>query len=34
MLAKNPMWRDETHGSYFLLINAMMNFASVGAGQK
>jgi hypothetical protein len=26
MFANNPMWRDETHGSYFLLFNAMFNF--------
>ena len=34
MFANNPMWRDETQGSYFLLFNAMMNFASLGVGQK
>jgi len=34
LFANNPMWRDETQGSYFLLFNAMMNFASLGAGQK
>ena len=34
MFAINPMWRDETQGSYFLLFNAMMNFASLSVGQK
>ena len=34
MFANNPMWRDETQGSYFLLFNAMMNYASLGVGQK
>ena len=29
LFANNPMWRDETQGSYFLLFNAMMNFASL-----
>jgi hypothetical protein len=26
MFANNPMWRNETQGSYFLLFNAMLNF--------
>jgi hypothetical protein len=26
LFATNPMWRDETHGSYFLLFNAMLNY--------
>ena len=34
LFANNPMWRDETQGSYFLLFNAMMNFASLGVGRK
>jgi Zinc carboxypeptidase len=33
MFANNPMWRSETHGSYFLLFNAMMNFAHLDAGR-
>ena len=33
MFANNPMWRSETHGSYFLLFNAMMNFAHLNAGE-
>jgi len=26
LFANNPMWRNETQGSYFLLFNAMLNF--------
>jgi hypothetical protein len=33
LFANNPMWRSETHGSYFLLFNAMMNFAHLDAGR-
>jgi len=33
MFANNPMWRSETHGSYFLLFNAMLNFAHLDAGR-
>ncbi len=33
MFANNPMWRNETHGSYFLLFNAMLNFDHLGAGR-
>jgi hypothetical protein len=33
MFANNPMWRSETHGSYFLLFNAMMNFSHLDAGR-
>ena len=32
MFANNPMWRNETQGSYFLLFNAMLNFDHLGAG--
>jgi hypothetical protein len=32
MFANNPMWRNETQGSYFLLFNAMMNFDHLAAG--
>jgi hypothetical protein len=32
MFANNPMWRNETQGSYFLLFNAMMNFDHLSAG--
>jgi hypothetical protein len=27
------MWRSETHGSYFLLFNAMLNFQHLDAGK-
>jgi hypothetical protein len=33
MFANNPMWRSETHGSYFLLFNAMMNFDHLDVGR-
>ncbi|HVO97603.1 MAG TPA: M14 family zinc carboxypeptidase [Bryobacteraceae bacterium] len=34
MFANNPMWRSETHGSYFLLFNAMLNFEHLDAGKS
>jgi hypothetical protein len=34
MFAFNPMWRDETQGSYFLLFNAIMHYDHLGAGRK
>jgi hypothetical protein len=33
MFANNPMWRAETHGSYFLLFNAMLNYDHLDAGR-
>jgi hypothetical protein len=33
LFANNPMWRDETMGSFFLLFNAMMNFDQLDAGR-
>ncbi len=33
MFANNPMWRSETHGSYFLLFNAMLNFGHLDVGK-
>jgi hypothetical protein len=33
LFANNPMWRSETHGSYFLLFNAMMNFNHLDVGR-
>jgi hypothetical protein len=33
LFANNPMWRNETQGSYFLLFNAMLNFDHLGAGR-
>ncbi len=29
MFANNPMWRHQTHGSFFLLFNAALNFDSL-----
>lgn len=33
LFANNPIWRNETQGSYFLLFNAMLNFDHLGAGR-
>jgi len=33
MFAINPMWRNETQGSYFLLYNAMLNFDHLDVGR-
>ena len=32
LFPNNPMWRNETQGSYFLLFNAMLNFDHLGVG--
>ncbi len=32
LFANNPMWRNETQGSYFLLFNAMLNYDHLGVG--
>jgi hypothetical protein len=32
MFANNPMWRHETHGSFSLLFNAILNYDNLGAG--
>ncbi len=34
MFANNPMWRDETQGSYFLLFNALLNYDNLGVGRR
>jgi hypothetical protein len=34
VFSNNPIWRGETHGSYFLVFNAIMNFDQLGAGRK
>jgi hypothetical protein len=34
LFAINPVWRGETHGSYFLVFNAILNFDSLNAGRK
>lgn len=33
LFANNPMWRNETQGSYFLLFNAMLNYDHLDAGR-
>ena len=32
--SNNPIWRGETHGSYFLVFNALLNFDRLDAGRK
>lgn len=34
LFANNPIWRNETQGSYFLLFNAMLNYDHLGLGAK
>jgi len=34
LFANNPMWRNQTQGSYFLIFNALLNFDHLGAGRK
>lgn len=33
LFANNPMWRNETQGSYFLLFNAVLNYNHLDAGR-
>ncbi|CAN5352997.1 M14 family metallopeptidase [soil metagenome] len=33
MFANNPMWRHQTHGSFSLLFNAILNFDHLGIGR-
>jgi hypothetical protein len=33
LFAINPMWRQQTQGSYMLLLNAAMNFENLGVGR-
>ncbi len=33
LFANNPMWRNQTQGSYFLLFNAMLNYDHLDAGR-
>ncbi|MFP4081707.1 MAG: M14 family zinc carboxypeptidase [Candidatus Aminicenantes bacterium] len=33
LFAINPMWRHETHGAYFLLFNAALNYDNLNAGR-
>jgi Zinc carboxypeptidase len=34
VFSNNPVWRGETHGSYFLVLNAILNHDSLDAGRK
>lgn len=34
MFANNPMWRHQTHGSFSLLFNAILNFDNLGVGRE
>ena len=34
LFANNPMWRNETMGSYFLVFNAILNYDHLGAGRS
>ena len=34
LFANNPMWRQQTQGSFFLLFNAMLNFDHLSAGRE
>jgi hypothetical protein len=33
MFSINPMWRHQTHGSYFLVLNAMLHYGHLDAGK-
>lgn len=34
LFSNNPIWRGETIGSYFLVVNAILNFDHLDAGRK
>jgi hypothetical protein len=34
LFSNNPFWRAETHGSYFLVFNAILNFDQLNTGRK
>ena len=34
LFSTNPMWRGQTKGSYFLVLNAILNFDNLNAGRK
>ena len=34
LFANNPIWRGETIGSYFLVLNTILNFDNLNAGRK
>jgi hypothetical protein len=33
LFANNPMWRQQTQGSFFLLFNAALNYDHLGVGR-
>ena len=33
LFSNNPVWRGETHGSYFLVLNAILNHDNLNAGR-
>jgi Zinc carboxypeptidase len=34
LFGNNPMWRQETHGSFMLVLNAALNYDHLGVGRK
>jgi hypothetical protein len=34
LFSNNPVWRGETQGSYFMVLNTILNFDSLGVGRK
>jgi hypothetical protein len=34
LFSNNPVWRGETHGGYFLVLNAILNHDNLDAGRK
>jgi hypothetical protein len=34
LFSNNPIWRGETHGSYFMVLNALLNHDNLDAGRK
>jgi hypothetical protein len=34
LFSNNPIWRGETHGSYFMVLNAILNHDSLDAGRR
>jgi hypothetical protein len=34
LFSNNPVWRGETQGSYFLVLNAILNFDNLDAGRR
>jgi hypothetical protein len=34
LFSNNPIWRGETHGSYFMVLNAILNHDNLDAGRK